>query len=336
MTALANTTTYSAEIFSYLDARAQEQRVLIVCATFAVLPDGTTHLSDVSQSPRATDEYYGDPGGSSLMFASDLAPPKRVADVVVRGSAVAKDGRTATELLTRLRMPGLDKRVLVSGNRRWSGDRWSKAEPFARMELQYERAYGGATPFCAENPVGVGAATNGEDHQLPNLEYPNDRMTAKSSRPKPAGYGPIAPWWSPRTQFVGTYDETWLREQSPLLPHDFDDRFFQSAPLDQQLPALTPGMQVELTGMTTDDLWRFRLPEHAPEVRLLFSEQSRRLRLLPDTLLIEPDERRITLTARALLPENRRDPLREIMLGPVTRGRWRSRLTGKPYKTRSD
>ena len=52
-------------------------------------------------------------------------------------------------------------------------------------------------------------------------------------RPAPAGLGPISPWWQPRSDHVGTYDEAWRDERHPLLPRDFDTRHWQCAPSDQ-------------------------------------------------------------------------------------------------------
>jgi hypothetical protein len=49
-------------------------------------------------------------------------------------------------------------------------------------------------------------------------------------RPSPAGFGPIACHWQPRVGFAGTYGDAWVANRLPLLPDDFDDRFFQSAP----------------------------------------------------------------------------------------------------------
>src|SRR5260370_42246032 len=74
-------------------------------------------------------------------------------------------------------------------------------EPFERMPLTYERAYGGRDETADDpkkhswevrNPVGVGFAvrsSNLADKPLPNVEEPGRLLS------RPAGVGPIAAHW---------------------------------------------------------------------------------------------------------------------------------------------
>jgi hypothetical protein len=57
----------------------------------------------------------------------------------------------------------------------------------------------------------------------------------------PAGFGPIGRTWQPRLALAGTYDERWQNERAPELPEDFDYRFFNAAPPDQQLEGFLHG-----------------------------------------------------------------------------------------------
>ena len=202
------------------------------------------------------------------------------------------------------------------------------------MPIIYERAFGG-TPTGSyrmdpRNPVGVHhrrarSADPDVNTGLPNVEYP-DR------RPAPAGFGVIARQWQPRLALAGTYDDHWLNDRFPLLPADFDVGHYQAAPLDQQSDSICGGEDVELTHMTPGGVWRFRLPTLRVPVRLLYSGQGDELALRLDTIIVEPEEYRITMKARAKIPIARnQSPLSQVIVGHVTPGWWRSRLTRKRY-----
>ena len=134
------------------------------------------------------------------------------------------------------------KELVVFGNRYWIKKagiwRKSESEPFTQMEISWENAFGG--PGYEKNPVGKGFAsikteTGEEIWPLPNIEDPNNLIVSPRDRPEPAGFLPYEPTWPQRAQYLGTYDEKWLRERWPWLPEDFDPTFFNAAPPDQQI-----------------------------------------------------------------------------------------------------
>src|SRR5262249_34378976 len=142
-----------------------------------------------------------------------------------------------------------------------------------KMPIVYEKAFGGVDQKSDHperdwewrNPVGTGFAIS-PDHldgvALPNIEYPNELIRKWKDRPCPAGFGPIGCHWQPRVEFAGTYDDKWMKERQPLLPEDFDDRFFQCTPQDQQAADfLHGGEPVELLGLTPGGELQFRLPK---------------------------------------------------------------------------
>src|SRR5205823_5975392 len=118
-----------------------------------------------------------------------------------------------------------------------------RAKPFSRMPIAWERSFGGTDPddpsvVDRRNPVGRGVRKRASAlHGLPapNFEDPRAPISNPSKRPIPVGFGPIAPQWQPRSDFAGTYDQAWKNDRYPLLPLDFDSRFLNSAPADQQL-----------------------------------------------------------------------------------------------------
>ncbi len=185
-------------------------------------------------------------------------------------------GQPTTSMTVRLRVGSVDKRLRVLGDRRWRrgavGIGLGPPEAFSRMPVVYERTYGGANESDADrgqrrweprNPVGTGFATAKEHltNQLaPNIEAIDDAYSGWQDG-TPACFGPVARHWAPRLAFAGTYDAQWERSRKPLVPADFDDRFYQCAPEDQQVEGLLKGgEQVDLEGMTSEGVWSFRLP----------------------------------------------------------------------------
>ncbi|MCV5264373.1 DUF2169 domain-containing protein, partial [Escherichia coli] len=64
--------------------------------------------------------------------------------------------------------------------------------------------------------------------------YPKEEWSSTSKNLRVAGFGPVPPFFEARQTLAGTFDEEWIENRKPMLPLDFDRRFFQSAPADQQ------------------------------------------------------------------------------------------------------
>jgi hypothetical protein len=146
----------------------------------------------------------------------------------------------------------------------------SRAQPFATMPVRYERAFGGRDKETgsswALNPVGRGYADYPNrllSTPVPNVEDPREPLQDSGYRPRrPAGFGALASHWQERSAFAGTYDEQWKRTRAPLWPKDFDPRFFQAAPIDQQvLGFLRGGETCVLHNLVAEGSVRFVLPK---------------------------------------------------------------------------
>ena len=73
------------------------------------------------------------------------------------------------------------------------------------------------------NPIGRGFVFRHEklvDSPAPCIEYPGGDL----AKIGPAGFGPIASYWSPRLELWGTFDKVWEKTKKPLLPDDYNDR----------------------------------------------------------------------------------------------------------------
>ena len=179
---------------------------------------------------------------------------------------------------------------------------------FERMPITFERAFGGwdqTHPDPAKhrleprNPIGSGFATSQrhlEGHALPNVEHPAHLISSWSSRPAPAGFGAIASYWSPRLEWAGTYGDEWMKRKFPLLPDDFDERFHQCAPLDQQIGrCLRGGEEVALDNLSESGHLRFALPRVYLAFSTRFGNEKVEHRATLQTVVIEPDAARLVM-----------------------------------------
>jgi hypothetical protein len=265
--------------------------------------------------------HHGAPGASSLKYEHDAAFAKVATDVVLLGHAQPERGR-ATELDVTLRVGSLRKQVRVFGDRFWrrtmSGRTYSAPLSFETMPLVYERAFGGwdrSAPDPAQhacdprNPVGVGFvvplaeprdAPDDDGAALPNLEDPGQLIHDPEDRPAPAGFGFLAPDWSPRRQHAGTFDDAWKATRFPRLPADFDRRHLNAAPVDQQIRGLRGGEPVEVVNASHRGPLRFELPRLALEAVMLLRDGERRAAPMPlDTLIVDADAHQVHLVFRA-------------------------------------
>jgi hypothetical protein len=238
--------------------------------------------------------------------------------VVVNGTAYAPNGRRVESLEIRVRVASVDKTLTVIGNREWyasaGGVAMTSPRPFETMPITYERAFGGfdqTDPDATQhrlfdrNPVGVGFATRAKhlhDRAVPNIEYPSQRLREWTQRPAPAGLGPIPRWWTPRREYAGTYDQRWLEQRAPLWAVDFDERYHQSVPPDQQTTGfLRGGEVVELTNLTPSGRLRFTIPKVHLGFTSFFGREEQHHGGRLDTVILEPDQNRVMLVWQSLL-----------------------------------
>jgi hypothetical protein len=214
-------------------------------ATYEIGDGGSLALAEEQRPIEFAGSPWGEPGTSSYRFEPESAFVKTATDVILVGAAHAtRPGDTQVDVL--FQVGPVSQVARVTGNRFWCkrliGTRPSEPEPFETIPLIWENAFGGRDPnstdperpdYDVRNPVGCGyrskRAAFEEGARLPNLEHQHDPMLGYRSRPEPVGFGFTSPDWEPRRSFSGTYDEEWERQRSPLLPQDFDRRFFSAA-----------------------------------------------------------------------------------------------------------
>lgn len=314
---LANASPFAALAVPSVAADGREVVVALVKATFLRGRDGRLHLAD-EQLPVRTADVVWDPEApeSSVRFPADVGLEKRGADVVVIGDAVSKVRVRAVDVAVRVK----DRKapLRVHGDRVYyralTGVGISPAAPFERRRIAYEDAYGGTTADFSiverRNPVGRGVARSAADlvdRPAPSIEHPAAPITSASDAPAPAGYGALPGHWLPRAGFAGTFDEVWKATRMPLMPADFDARYHNVAhPALQLEDGVAAGDLVAVLGMTVDGLFQVELPRLPVVVRGRRDDGARSEARPPcDLVLIEPEEDRVQLTARAVLPKGR-------------------------------
>ncbi len=236
---IINTTPYAFHPFDCSVGPTVPALSLIVKGTFKLrFGQAAEAVPEALQQALRGDEMFMDDLGRSLRYATDLVALKPRGEVMLEGACHVPDGRLRAECDAGFTVGSIRKTLRISGDRRWSrAGSMSAPQPFEQMPLRWERAFGSlASP---ENPMGRGvdptAPELGSDVSLPNVEYPECRVTAPTDRPRPAGFGPVAPHWQPRAQRNGTRDQRWAAFRAPLPPVDYDARCQNAAPDDQQL-----------------------------------------------------------------------------------------------------
>lgn len=310
-----NRTPFAAERGWVRDRDGTEIWLVVVKATFDVLEDGSTRVAKEQPPVLLVPEYYGEPGRSSVKYDADVVLTKTTTDVLVIGHAYAPPATTVTSVDVGFRVGPVQKILRVFGPRHWKTLGPSAPEPFEKMPIVYERAFGGVDPASGaperdwdwRNPVGTGFTANGHvaGLALPNVEDPRHLIGSPGDRPSPAGFGAIASHWQPRAGFAGTYDERWMKTRQPLLAEDLDDRYFQSAPVDQQAPEwLHGGEPVSLLRLDPSGELRFTLPKIHLGFQTRFYDGSREVHATRHlhTVIVEPDFPRVSLVWHSALP----------------------------------
>lgn len=341
---LRNRTPFAVREIHTADEEAVPALVVVVKATVTIVPGGRCVLAAEQVPVSLEGETWGDDSAeSSYRYEPETALFKPGTDVVVIGHAYARAG-AGLDAVVGVEAGPLRKVARVVGARRWDrrrvGFEPTPPEPFEKVPLTWEEAYGGraggpetdgaAIEGEPRNPVGKGFVASRGDASgvpLPRLEDPDEPITRPSQRPTPVGFGFVSPHWQPRASFAGTYDERWVRERAPLLPQDFDRRFHcAGAPGLVSASHLRGDETIRLLGLSRSGALAFGLPELAPPGVTVHRRSPGPAPLAPklDTIVIEPDEGRVQLTWRShlLLPEGPHT-VREIRIDQMSLDRTR-------------
>lgn len=260
---------------------------------------------EINESLDIFDEpvYTGEPGLSSIVQDSDFSIGKSNTDVVIFGKAKSLAKRPVTVQTCRLLVEGhIDKSLIVRGDRKWISQAGSLIPSlpmvFIEKEIDLSKAIGG---HDERNRLGCGVEEKSSEllqKAVPSVFYPQEDWGVNTDNIKVANFGPVPVFSQLRSQFAGTFDQTWFDERRPLFPADFNEQFYQSAPEDQQCDGfLNGGERIVLSGFSHEDALTFFLPKDHFKAKAFFKDedddpQIKAMNL--QTVFINTEEEKIT------------------------------------------
>lgn len=295
---LRNDTPFPHQIFLWPDSEGREFCSILVKVTCVL---STGQLAPEQRRMELSDTFSE---AGAVVAPADMVPRRTGTSVVLRGSICAPHSQPSGVVHASVAVGPLVRRIVAYGERRWikTQGRVSASMPtaFVSVPATLEHAFGGRDggESFAPNPIGIGFVSDqaaAEGVQLPRLEDPHAQMQSPMDRPAPASLDATPATFAPRRARAGTYDEAWKRSRAPLLPDDFDERYFDVAP-DALVarPFLVGRERIELEGLHPAGLIRTRVPRVPVRIDVGNSRAMSRL----DLIVIEPDTDRITLTFR--------------------------------------
>jgi len=337
-----NETKFEADWTLGFEPDGRELLVVAIKATFQIPKNGDEPELAEEQVPLTeADEFTGEPGFSATLYETDYAHRKPFCDVLLNGSAYATGGKPTEHVTVRIQVGKIEKFFNVVGDRVWDRILFKMTPTlpvkFLRKKISYDVAYGGSdkdkkdpdkVKTYIKNPIGVGyyPISNGKHligKALPNTEEPGKKVKSKNAKYLPMSFGPIGRNFASRVVYAGTYDQQWLDNIAPFWPYDFDYRYFQAAPPDQQMPYPKGGEQVVLKNLSPRRITSFRLPRMSMPILITpYRGKDQQLNPVIDTVIIEPDHGRFTLTWRTSLPLRRNCfEISQTVVGKVAQGR---------------
>jgi hypothetical protein len=310
--------------FESRDEKRNDFGVIVLRGTFQIEDGQRLRLVQKQEPLIMADEYYGEPGQSSLKYESSIAPYKPRTDILVNAISYSPTGKPEKQWIAGIQFGNVKKEIQLTGPRRWErglmGWGLSPIDPVESVPVRYEYAYGGSYRdgeehnLCDENYVGTGFADprTKEPVRCPQI-LPVGYGTPQFGTPIPVeGLGVIAPAWRPRRDKAGTFNVIWEKTRWPDLPEDFSFDFYNTASTGLTLPGFSDGTEiVQLTNLTPGHTLSFQLPQFQLATLLRFQDG----RLLPapinlDTIHIDVINNRVYLTWRGVHPVS--PPLRVL------------------------
>lgn len=193
---------------------------------------------------------------NGAIFDKGQLKPK--AELIIAGCALSPGDAPVEGIEVSARFGSFHKRLAVFGDRFWQmtdqGVKMSRPVPFLKMPIGDAQAFGGQA--FPQNPRGKGFGARqlvdaGYDAPLPNVEDPAHLIKSVDDQPCPAHFGPIPADDPARLRYLGTYDQHWIDNVSPLKPEDFNPLYHCDAPQEQRFDTFFEGGEAfAISGMS--------------------------------------------------------------------------------------
>jgi len=358
---LTNDTPFEAGWTTAFASDGRELIVVVVKGTF-VLAHGegpnATPLAEQQMTLLTADVFGKEAATSAPIAENDYAPRKSECDVLLAGSAHAPFAKPVRRLDVVMEVGSVHKSFAVTGKRAWvpgftGGVVPGASDVMVSQPITYEWAFGGTevdphdpgrVETFLDNPVGRGFRKrnmNLSGELMPVTEDPRDPIRDPRKAYHPMSFGPLGRNWRPRAQYVGTYDQNWIENVAPMLPPDFDARYFQAAPIDQRMAYPRGGERIRLVNLVPPLLSpnasvEARVPR-VPLAMVFVPGRQAPVAIDPklDTIVIQPNENQFTCTWRSTYITNRDTfEIDEVVVferGRRSEAKLRARLLGKEY-----
>ncbi|HCT3785897.1 TPA: DUF2169 domain-containing protein [Proteus mirabilis] len=317
-----------------IDKAGFEYLVVVIKATY--------HISENNQLPRPiipsqplvySDIYYGEVGKSAPIYDADFVLKKQKCDVIFNAKAFAPHKKPISQLIISVQVGDMIKKIAVFGQRNWCNEgglyKPGVAEPFTEVSLHYGVAFGGKYYYKDEqishsiNPLGIGyflsRKPNNKEIKMPQLECIDEQINTPESQINPIALSVLPRHYGERVKYAGTFDEKWRNETAPFLPRDFDERYFQSAPADQQIDFPIGNEVIVLNNIhPLRSKINFKLPRLNNIPVRFYQRQGEVVLFTPsvDTLYFEPEKDFFSVTWRCQLPIQNILDIEQILIGP--------------------
>jgi len=300
------------------NVKQHDSLTLIAKGTFQLTPNEIASLCEPDdQFPAAGDEYVNGDKNVGLYYDADFAYFKPQADLLLVGACHTPGDNALPQCRVSFGVGKHVKSLLVLGDRQWaggiSGGRTTQPEPFTTLPLNYQ--YTALYNKYAEQQTKLDLR-NIVKHQLPLPNVQPNSFSEKYTSSvcyEPHGFAPIRRSWEQRTEKMGSYGGNYLSDFWPWFPENFDWRYFNAAPEDQQLDGYLHG---------DEKLYFENLhPQHAQyhahlpglRVRCFLNEAEHHLkhyREIPmnlDTLWVDMENEKLVLVWRGVAQVNSED-----------------------------
>jgi hypothetical protein len=303
ISSVENVCGYPHAFFLSLNSLGEATATIVVRATFQ-LGDLGLQPAQEQQPVRMADEFYGDPTNSSMRAASDLAIFKPSAEVIfIDPIARSESGTRRPSWTVSVRVAQtINYSFTVSGETTWSRrfGSWKVGppRPCRLVPVLYEFSHADVS----SNPSSRVGQPKSNDRPKesfgPRLFSHSRSGTVDSHSDELTGLGPIAPHWKARLRYAGTYDNSWLSENWPLLAEDFDYQFFNSAHPGLRATSYFDGNECfSITGMCRSGRKEFQLPGlPAPGITMFANSSPNRFFATTNLDTVELDLNRKTVS----------------------------------------
>jgi hypothetical protein len=323
---LVNTTPVPASILvSEIEGNPSRFGMVVAKATYRFDSSGPLDVDIIDPVPI----FPGDvPTPVGLLPRDDLPRSDPAFEVIVLGHAYAPRGRATGQVRVHLGVGGESRDLVVFGDRVWQASgRIGPPVPFTQMPLTWDRAFGGSADILIDkdSPVTVADPTNrlgkGFDHTraveglrqtfnppegyprcdlhrpLPNLEDPAALIAKWEDAPRPVCWGTVP-------LDLGLHA---VRSIDPVVPQDYPPdanirpALFHRAHPDWVISLPPTGAVVVIDGLTHDGPVAFPIHKLRVLADWIIDKENGTSELVPQMLVILPDQQRYYLVFRSLV-----------------------------------